>query len=37
MWFSPEKAKRALGYTPRPARDAIVEAVAWFRDAGYLG
>jgi dihydroflavonol-4-reductase len=37
MWFSSEKARRVLGYAPRPARDAIVEAVAWFRDAGYLG
>jgi dihydroflavonol-4-reductase len=36
MWFSSEKAKRALGYAPRPAREAIVEAVAWFREAGYL-
>lgn len=36
MWFSSEKAKRALGYAPRPAREAIVDAVAWFREAGYL-
>jgi dihydroflavonol-4-reductase len=36
MWFSSEKARRALGYAPRPAREAIVEAVAWFRAAGYL-
>jgi dihydroflavonol-4-reductase len=37
MWFSSEKAKRVLGYAPRPAREAIVDAVAWFRAAGYLG
>ena len=36
MWYSSEKAKRTLGYAPRPARQAIVEAVAWFRAAGYL-
>jgi dihydroflavonol-4-reductase len=36
MWFSSEKAKRALGYAPRPAPDAILDAVAWFRNAGYL-
>jgi dihydroflavonol-4-reductase len=37
MWFSSEKAKRFLGYAPRPAREAITDAVSWFRDAGYLG
>jgi dihydroflavonol-4-reductase len=37
MWFSSEKAVRELGYRSRPAREAIVEAVEWFRCAGYLG
>jgi len=36
MFFSPEKAKRELGYAPRPARDAVIDAVAWFREAGML-
>jgi dihydroflavonol-4-reductase len=36
MYFSSEKAARELGYRPRPARDAIVDAVTWFRANGYL-
>ncbi|HEX9534628.1 MAG TPA: hopanoid-associated sugar epimerase [Stellaceae bacterium] len=36
MYFSSEKASRELGYTPRPARQAIADAVGWFRDNGYL-
>jgi dihydroflavonol-4-reductase len=31
MFFSSAKAKRELGYAPRPARDAVRDAVAWFR------
>ena len=31
-----EKAVRELGYRPRPAREAIVDAVNWFRANGYL-
>ena len=30
MWVSHEKAARELGYAPRPAREALVEAVDWF-------
>jgi dihydroflavonol-4-reductase len=30
MYFSSEKAMRALGYAPRPVQPAIKEAVAWF-------
>jgi dihydroflavonol-4-reductase len=30
MWVSHEKAARELGYSPRPARAALVDAVAWF-------
>ena len=37
MYFTSEKASRELGYAPRPARDAIVDAVAWFKANGYLG
>lgn len=35
MHFSSAKARQALGYQPRPARQAIEDAVAWFRDNGY--
>lgn len=35
MFFSCEKAKRELGYNPRPARDAILDAVVWFKENGY--
>jgi dihydroflavonol-4-reductase len=34
MFFSSDKAKRLLGYTPRPAQAALEDAVAWFRQAG---
>jgi dihydroflavonol-4-reductase len=36
MYFSSEKASRELGYTPRPARGAIADAVGWFKANGYL-
>ena len=36
MYYSSEKAKRELGFNPRPARTAFVDAVAWFRERGYL-
>jgi dihydroflavonol-4-reductase len=35
MFFSSARAIRELGYAPRPAREAIVDAVAWFRTNGY--
>jgi dihydroflavonol-4-reductase len=35
MWFSSAKAKRELGYAPRPAREGLADAVAWFRANGY--
>jgi dihydroflavonol-4-reductase len=31
MFFSSEKAKRTIGYAPRPARDALADAIAWLR------
>ena len=34
MFFNHEKAARELGYSPRPARDAVADAVAWFRANG---
>ncbi len=30
MYFSSEKARRELGYFPRPADEALADAVAWF-------
>jgi dihydroflavonol-4-reductase len=36
MYFNSEKASHELGYQPRPAREAIADAVNWFRDNGYL-
>lgn len=30
VWVSHEKAARELGYAPRPAREALEEAVKWF-------
>ncbi len=36
MYFSSAKAARQLGYRPRPAREAIVDAVSWFEANGYL-
>ena len=37
MFFSSAKAEAALGYRARPYREALVDALAWFRAAGYLG
>ncbi|MDE2007388.1 MAG: NAD-dependent epimerase/dehydratase family protein, partial [Rhodospirillales bacterium] len=37
MYFSSAKAEAELGYTARPAREAIADALAWFRAAGMLG
>ena len=36
MFFSSAKAERELGYTHRPADQALNDAVTWFRDNGYL-
>jgi dihydroflavonol-4-reductase len=36
MFFSSAKAERELGYAYRPAVEGLADAVAWFRDAGYL-
>jgi dihydroflavonol-4-reductase len=32
VWVSHEKATLDLGYTPRPAREALVDAVRWFEN-----
>jgi dihydroflavonol-4-reductase len=34
MFFSSAKAERELGYQPRPAREGLADAIAWFRQAG---
>ncbi len=36
MFFSSKKAREELGFTARPYRQAIEDAVAWFRQAGYI-
>jgi dihydroflavonol-4-reductase len=36
MFFSTEKAKRDLGFNPRPVSEALSDAVDWFRKNGYL-
>lgn len=35
MYFTSEKAKRELGYTSRPAADAIADAITWFKENRY--
>jgi len=35
MYFSSDKARAELGYAPRPVRQGLADAVAWFRQAGY--
>ena len=36
MFYSSDKAIRLLGYQARPAREAISDAIAWFREKGYF-
>ena len=36
MFFSSAKAREKLGYAPRPARQALADAIAWFRAEGRL-
>ncbi len=36
MYFSHEKARRDLGYQPRPALAALGDAIDWFKAAGVL-
>ena len=37
MFFSSAKAERELGYTHRPHSLGLADALAWFRQAGYVG
>lgn len=34
MYFTSDKARRELGYAPRPAHEALVDAIDWFRAQG---
>ncbi len=36
MFVDCSKARRELGYAPKPVEEALSRAVAWFRDAGYV-
>jgi dihydroflavonol-4-reductase len=36
MFFSTAKAEQELGIRARPYREALADALAWFREAGYL-
>jgi dihydroflavonol-4-reductase len=36
MFFSSAKAERELGYSARPYREALSDALGWFREAGYV-
>ncbi len=36
MFFGSGKAKRALGYAPRPAAEAVADALGWFRAEGMI-
>jgi dihydroflavonol-4-reductase len=36
MFFDDGKARRELGYTSRPYREGLSDAIAWFRTHGYL-
>lgn len=35
MYFSSDKAGKALGYSARPAREGLADAIRWFRENGY--
>ena len=36
MWFNPAKAIRELGLSQTPPKQALANAVEWFRDNGYV-
>jgi dihydroflavonol-4-reductase len=36
MFFTSDRAIRELGYKPRPAIEALKDAIAWFKANGYL-
>jgi dihydroflavonol-4-reductase len=36
MMFSDQRARRELGYSPRPASEALVDSARWFAENGYV-
>lgn len=36
MFFSSDKARDQLGFEPRPSREALHDAVRWFKEYGYF-
>jgi dihydroflavonol-4-reductase len=36
MFFDDAKARRELGYSPRPYKEGVADAIAWFQVAGML-
>jgi dihydroflavonol-4-reductase len=36
MFFDDTKARRELGYTSRPYREGLADAISWFRREGYI-
>jgi dihydroflavonol-4-reductase len=36
MFFTSAKAERELGYRSRPYQEGVTDALAWYREAGYL-
>jgi dihydroflavonol-4-reductase len=36
MYYSSDKAKRELGYAPRPGAEALRDAADWYRENGYF-
>jgi dihydroflavonol-4-reductase len=36
MYFSSAKAERELGFTARPYREALADAIEWFRSRGMV-
>ncbi len=36
MYYSSDRARSELGYAPRPAAEALTDAVDWYRAHGYL-
>ena len=36
LFYNDAKARQELGYTSRPYRQGIADAITWFREVGYL-
>jgi len=36
MFFTSARAEKELGYRARPHRQALEDAIGWFRDAGMI-